>query len=83
MNRRDPEETLEYVEDNLKQIPEISLHKIPGNLIAELNKDAEQTLIFCNCCSFSNDYCQMKMFIKNKVGDTLRLGIILFPVFIL
>ena len=46
--KRDPEEALEYVEDNLKKIPKISLHKIHGNLIAELNKDAEQTLIFCN-----------------------------------
>ena len=45
--KRDPEEALEYVEDNLKKIPKISLHKIHGNLIAELNKDAEQTLIFC------------------------------------
>jgi len=81
--KRDPEEALEYVEDNLKKIPKISLHKIHGNLIAELNKDAEQTLIFCNRYSSLYKYCQMKIFVKNKVGDALRLGIILFPVFIL
>ncbi|MCI4463010.1 MAG: hypothetical protein JHC30_02425 [Caldisericum sp.] len=49
ITRREPEEALKYVEDNLKHVPEISIHKINGgNLIAELNKDAKQALIFCS-----------------------------------
>lgn len=42
--KKDPKEALGYVEDYLKQIPGISLQSRSGNLIAELNKDVEQTV---------------------------------------